>query len=78
MEALRSKNEVKARDIHIANSADKTTVTDADLTFAGNTTTGTGILNPKSGIPAKKKGAKAKLSAKEKKERSVSGFSGLT
>lgn len=74
MEALQSRNAAKAREIQIANSvADKTTVTDGDMTFAGNTTTATGTSTQKSGIPAKKKGGKPKLSAKEKKQRSVSG-----
>ena len=73
MEALQSRNEAKAREIQIANSvADKTAVTDGDMTFAGNTTTATGTSTQKSGIPAKKKGGKPKLSAKEKKQRGVS------
>ncbi len=73
MEALQSRNEAKAREIQIANSAaDKTTVTDGDMTFAGNTTTATGTSMQKSGIPAKKKGGKPKLSAKERKQRNVS------
>ncbi|KAF9476966.1 hypothetical protein BDN70DRAFT_881746 [Pholiota conissans] len=71
MEALRAQNESKAREAAIAVTADKTTVTDADATFAGNTTAGTGLSNFKSGIPAKKKAGKVKLTAKEKKERGI-------
>ena len=71
MEALRANNEPKARDSQTASSvADKTTVTDGDATFAGNTTTATTVSAPKSAAPKKKVG-KPKLSAKEKKERSV-------
>lgn len=71
MEALRSENESKARESQTASSAaDKTTVTDGDMTFAGNTTTATAAPTQRTAVPKKKVG-KPKLSAKEKKERSV-------
>jgi DASH complex subunit DAM1 len=85
MEALKTRNASKAREQEIAaviaassnseipNSVvDKTTLTDADTTYAANVTTATGASSNKSGIVSKKKVPKAKLSAKEKKERSVS------
>jgi DASH complex subunit DAM1 len=71
MEALQAKNSAKAREMQIAAAADKTTVTDGDTTFATNVTTATGVSSNKSGIPAKKKAGKPKMTAKEKKERSV-------
>ncbi|KAF8962584.1 hypothetical protein BDZ97DRAFT_1662739 [Flammula alnicola] len=71
MEAIQAKNDAKMREMQIAASVDKTTVTDADTTFAGNLTTATGTSSNKSGLPVKKKGPKAKLTAKEKKERSI-------
>ncbi|KDR80168.1 hypothetical protein GALMADRAFT_242433 [Galerina marginata CBS 339.88] len=70
MESIQVKNAAKEREMQIAASADKTTVTEADTTFAANVTTATGSSN-KSGLPVKKKGPKAKLTAKEKKERSI-------
>ena len=70
MEALESENAAKAREVQMA--ANKTIVSDADITSAGNITTETGISSNKSGSAPKKKGPKAKLTAKEKKERSVS------
>lgn len=71
MEAIQAQSAAKAREMQISAAADKTTLTEADTTFAGNITTATGASSNKSGVPVKKKGAKAKLSAKEKKERSV-------
>ncbi|KAF5311074.1 hypothetical protein D9619_007887 [Psilocybe cf. subviscida] len=72
MEAVQFKTEAKAREERIAAAmADKTTVTEGDTTFAGNITTATGTSGNKSGIPTKKKGPKAKLTPKEKKERSI-------
>jgi len=71
MEALQARNAAKARDMQMAATADKTTVTDADTTFAANVTTATGVSSNKSGIPAKKKPGKPKMTAKEKKERGV-------
>lgn len=71
MEAIQSQNAAKAREMQISAAADKTTVTDADTTFAGNVTTATGASSNKSGVPVKKKVPKGKLTAKEKKERSV-------
>jgi len=71
MEALQAKHSAKAREMQMATAADKTTVTDADTTLTANMTTATGVSSNKSGIPAKKKAGKPKLTAKEKKERSV-------
>ena len=57
--------------MQIISAADKTTLTDADTTYAANITTATGLSSNKSAsVP--KKGPKAKLTAKEKKERGVS------
>ncbi|KAH9478498.1 hypothetical protein JR316_0008953 [Psilocybe cubensis] len=76
MEAIAAQTAAaKAREQHISSSvaaADKTMATDADMTFAGNAT-GASSNATKSGVPVpvKKKGAKAKLTAKEKKERSL-------
>lgn len=55
-------------------AADRTTATDADTTYAGNLTTATGSSSNKSGVPVKKKVGKTKLTAKEKKDRSVRCF----
>ena len=71
MEALQTQKAAKARELQMASAADKTTVTDADTTFAANMTTATAVSSNKSGIPAKKKAGKPKMTAKEKKERSV-------
>ncbi|KAF9531502.1 hypothetical protein CPB83DRAFT_849135 [Crepidotus variabilis] len=76
MEALKEKNTAKARELQIsaavaAHVADRTAFTDADTTFAANATTATGISSNKSGPDSKKKVPKGKLSAKEKKERSL-------
>lgn len=60
--------------IPVYNDGDKTTITeitDHDTTFAANTTTAT-ASGPSVKKTIKKKGAKPKLSAKEKKERNVS------
>ena len=71
---MEAQNAAKTREAQIAAAiaADKTTVSDADTTFAGNITAATGTSSNKSGSVPKKKGPKAKLTAKEKKERSVS------
>ncbi|KIM46797.1 hypothetical protein M413DRAFT_440367 [Hebeloma cylindrosporum] len=71
MEALQARNAAKAREMQMAAAADKTTVTDADATFATNVTATTGVSSNKSGIPAKKKAGKPKMTAKEKKERAI-------
>ena len=74
MEALKAKNAAKTREAQLAEAmatADKTTVSDVDTTFSGNVTATTGISSHKSISAPKKKGPKAKLTAKEKKERSV-------
>lgn len=73
MEVLKAQNLAKAREAQISAAAaiDKTTITEGDITFSANTTTATGASSIKSGAPVKKKGPKAKLTAKEKKERSV-------
>ena len=71
MEALEARNAAKAREEQIAAAmaADKTAVSETDTTFTANATTMTsGKLNS----APKKKATKAKLTAKEKKERSVS------
>ena len=77
MEALKAKTEAINREREAQVLADKTALsetTEADLTYAANTTTATALSsgsNNKSGGAPKKKGAKPKLTAKEKKERSV-------
>ena len=78
MEALEIQNAAKAREVQMAAAmaADKTIASDTDTTFAGNVTATTGLSSNKSSSAPKKKGPKAKLTAKEKKERSVSFFSG--
>jgi hypothetical protein len=50
-----------------------TETTEHEMTFAANTTTTTAIsgVSAKSAVKVKKKGAKPKLTAKEKKERNV-------
>ena len=71
MEALEAQNAAKAREVQIAAAmaADKTVVSDTDTTFAGNITS---MASSKPNSAPKKKGTKTKLTAKEKKERSVS------
>ena len=76
MEALEAQNAAKAREEQMAAAmaaADKTAVSDTDTTFTGNHTTMTS--NKSSSVVPKKK-VKTKLTAKEKKERSVSFFYG--
>jgi DASH complex subunit DAM1 len=74
MEALESQNAAKTREVQMAMAmaADKTIASDTDTTFAGNVTATTGTSSNKSSSAPKKKGPKTKLTAKEKKERSVS------
>ena len=71
MEALETQNATKAREVQMAAAmaADKTIVSDSDTTFAGNVTA---MTSSKPNSVPKKKGTKVKLTAKEKKERSVS------
>ncbi|KAF8799215.1 hypothetical protein BYT27DRAFT_7121501 [Phlegmacium glaucopus] len=73
MEALKAQNAAKTHEVQMAAAmaADKTIVSDTDTTFAGNVTTTTGISSNKSTSTTKKKGPKAKLTTKEKKERSI-------
>ena len=82
MEAVKVTNAANARELEIAAAvatsstggslpADRTTATDADTTYTANATTATGVSSNKSGNVPKKKATKTKLSAKEKKERSV-------
>ena len=70
MEVLEAQNAAKAREEQMAAAmaADKTNLSETDTTFTGNVTAMTSS-KPNS---APKKKAKAKLTAKEKKERSVS------
>ena len=70
MEALEIQNAAKAREVQMAAAmaADKTIVSDTDTTFTGNVT----ATSSKPNSVPKKKGTKTKLTAKEKKERSVS------
>jgi DASH complex subunit DAM1 len=72
MEALEAQNAAKIREVQMAAAmaADKTIVSDTDTTFAGNVTAMTSS-KPNS-APKKKGSTKTKLTAKEKKERSVS------
>ena len=73
MEVLEAQNAAKARASEVqmaaAMAADRTVVSDTDSTFTGNATA---MTSSKLNSAPKKKGAKAKLTAKEKKERSVS------
>ena len=71
MEALEARNAAKAREVQMAAAmaADKTIISDTDTTFAGNVSA---INSSKPNSAPKKKGTKTKLTAKEKKERSVS------
>ena len=71
MEALEAQNAAKAREVQMAAAmaADKTIVSDTDTTFSGNVTA---MTSSKPNSAPKKKGTKTKLTAKEKKERSVS------
>jgi len=73
MEALETQNAAKTREVQMAAAmaADKTVISDTDTTFSGNVTATTGISSNKSSSAPKKKGPKAKLTAKEKKERSI-------
>ncbi|KAF9568633.1 hypothetical protein CPC08DRAFT_702232 [Agrocybe pediades] len=74
MEALQAQQAAKAHEAQMLSAiaaADKTAITEGDVTFAANTTSATGASSSKTGVPAKKKGPKAKLTAKEKKERSI-------
>ena len=73
MEALEAQNAAKAREVQMAAAmaADKTIVSDTDTTFSGNVTA---MTSSKPNSAPKKKGAKTKLTAKEKKERSVSSL----
>lgn len=70
MELLETQNAAKTREMQMAAAmaADKTVVSDTDTTFAGNET----AMTSKPNSAPKKKGTKTKLTAKEKKERSVS------
>jgi butyrate kinase len=72
MEAVKVANAAKARERETAAllAVDRS-VTDSDTTYAANATTATGMSSNKSGSLPKKKVIKAKLSAKEKKERIV-------
>jgi DASH complex subunit DAM1 len=71
MELLETQNAAKTREVQMAAAmaADKTIVSDTDTTFAGNVTA---MTSSKPSSAPKKKGTKTKLTAKEKKERSVS------
>jgi DASH complex subunit DAM1 len=71
MELLETQNAAKTREVQMAAAmaADKTIVSDTDTTFAG---TVTAMTSSKPSSAPKKKGTKTKLTAKEKKERSVS------
>lgn len=67
--------EAEAEAAAAASLADRTAMTDfteGETTYAGNTTTT--ISSNKSGLPMKKKAGKPKMTAKEKKERSVRCF----
>lgn len=72
MEAIKAKTtaEAREREIAAAIAADKTAATEADTTVAGNISK-VGPSSAKPGAQVKKKPGKVKLSAKEKKERSV-------
>ncbi|KAF9051327.1 hypothetical protein BJ165DRAFT_877539 [Panaeolus papilionaceus] len=72
MEAIKAKTtaEAREREIAAAIAADKTAATEADTTAAGNISK-VGPSSAKPGAQVKKKPGKVKLSAKEKKERSM-------
>ncbi|KAF5376029.1 hypothetical protein D9615_007768 [Tricholomella constricta] len=72
MEALKAKRrEAEAAAAAAANRTAITEVTEAETTFSGNVTTNTSSQTSKSGLLTKKKPGKSKLTAKEKKERSL-------
>lgn len=72
MEAIQAKSAALSRETETADRTSMTDVTDAEMTYAGNTTTtNTSGPSSKAGSAPKKKVAKPKLSAKEKKERGV-------
>ncbi|KAG5641120.1 hypothetical protein DXG03_005960 [Asterophora parasitica] len=69
MEALKAKR--REAEAAAADRTAMTEVTDAEITFAGNTTTNTSGQTSKFGTAPKKKLGKPKLTAKEKKQRSL-------
>ena len=71
MEALKAR--AASRDDAAGDKTTMTEATDTETTYAGITTTNVSGHSGKSGMGTKKKNAKPKLSAKEKKERSVRG-----
>ncbi|KAF5314703.1 hypothetical protein D9611_007217 [Ephemerocybe angulata] len=74
MKHAREAEEQARRARHLADQSAFTEMTEPDTTYMGNTTTATGAsaASGKSGsIPKKKVGAKPKMTAKEKKERSM-------
>ncbi|KAF6744695.1 hypothetical protein DFP72DRAFT_825215 [Ephemerocybe angulata] len=74
MKHAREAEEQARRARHLADQSAFTEMTEPDTTYMGNTTTATGASagSGKSGsIPKKKVGAKPKMTAKEKKERSM-------
>lgn len=74
MEALEAQNAAKTREAQMAAAmaAEKTIASDTDTTFSGNITATTKISSNKSVSVPKKKGTKVQLTAKERRERSVS------
>lgn len=70
MAALEAKK--REAEAAVADRTAMTEVTDVETTFANNVTTDTSMQTSKSVSIPKKKLGKPKLSAKEKKERSVS------
>lgn len=74
MEAIKAQAaaEAEAAAVSLADRTAMTDFTDAETTYAANTTTNfSAHSSNKSGLPTKKKVMKPKMSAKEKKERSV-------
>jgi DASH complex subunit DAM1 len=71
MEALKAKAAAQRDAEAVADRTTMTEVTDAEMTYIANGTTSTSVHAVKPGTGPKKKSGKAKLTAKEKRERSV-------
>lgn len=77
MEALKAKAAAQREAEVVAETTAMTEVSDAEMTYTANATTSTLVHTVKAatGTGPKKKPGKPKLTAKEKKERSVSALS---
>lgn len=71
MEALKAKNQARFEAEGAGDRTAMTETTEFETTYAANTTTNISGQSGKVGAAPKKKSGKPKMSAKEKKERSV-------